>query len=358
MIFRLSNDQLREQRTSPTPHTTPEPGNYKELSDSKSHSSSDGEQKKRPQQKSSPSRSGGRPEGGHGLRVQRKRPSTHEKKQVEISKSTGHLLEQDGKEPQQSQKDSLRPRAQTHHQSRLAFSRTRSGVAISNTAKPVTNPPRSFSPPADLSQRDNTAPPPPSSKPPPLPTSVSHMHRYYANARDTRSSSVGTNEAPRFFPGAYPSQERVHQPLGPSISIPLYANTTGTLEKQRSSSMSYAGQNQRRGHSPHGSNSPPVAGEYQHALDNIVRDAYSNAPSTGVSTGNAHHRQASWPNRVVESGPGSHPLQTAVRGHTQSGTAISSYPWHQAHPRRSVIVEIIKHNSKLFCTSFAFTQLE
>ena len=271
--------------------------------------------------------------------------------------------------------------------SRSRFGRTQSGVTISSTGKSTTTQQRSFSPPANLNsnvgnsldilqQRDSSlsSPPPPLSRPPPLPSNYANQQRrgvhlrkmsspagivhqrlsagsfnstgsedsitseynlpaggqqphdhLYAN-RENRSVSVGTMDAPSFFPNAFPTMERGQHPrLGYTISNPgpIYVNSS-VQDKARAKSMPH-----HQGQTVNMSNGrePGLRDEYHQRLDNFVSHAYSNAPSTG----NGHTRQLSAPGRQLEPNPATHPLQKSVRG---TGTAFSSYPWHNAYPQR------------------------
>ena len=425
MICRLTSDTLGDQRTSPTPCTTPEPGHYQ---DTKSQgSSNEGEQRtpqkekekekrqsrshhKRTRSQGGPKPNSGSPNtdrrflnvspssgsgassisghGGHspsGGSKSSKRRSAHDKKMMMASKSSDMLVESEGVDSEQQQlwyeqqrMDSRRPppggRPLVHPALKSAFYRTQSGVTISNTAKPEPIPQRSFSPPGNFSQRD-TSPPPPTSKPPPLPTDAvqrrtsgdnkrmasarlsgvsiqsmdsgssgdSHtaimsndprqlqQRSDYPYARSGRSHTVGSSEAPQFFPGAFPSMDGGHRRLAPTNSTPMYVNSsTIAQEKARSSSMSY-----QRNRPANVNTSPPLVGEAGHPLDSIVHQAYSNAPGGG----NNHQRQHSCPSKQVDYSTAGHPLQNSVRGGVVpgSGATLSSYPWHQAQ-RRCVCV--------------------
>ena len=323
-----------------------------------------------------------------------KRRSAHDKKTMTVSKSSDQLVETEELDYQQQVRhgQSLRPSAGArgnpalYKVSKSAFHRTQSGVTISSTAKPEPTPRRSFSPPGNVSQR-GISPPVPTSRPPPLPTGAVQQRtsddkrkasssarlsgvsiksidsgssadsltaimsndprlQYQKNlassdypyTRGGRSHTVGTSEAPQFFPGAFPSIDSGHRRLGPTISTPMYANSSavGQENKVRSSSMSY----QRNRPANLSNMSSPLVGEANHPLDSVVNQAYSNAPSS--TSGSTHHqRQHSCPARQVDFSPAGHPLQTSVRGGgvPGSGATLSNYPWHQAQ-RRCVCVYV------------------
>ena len=182
------------------------------------------------------------------------RSSSQETKKMHVSRSSDQLQPEgvDG-----GYRHLLHP-----HVSRNRFTRTQSGATISNTSKVEPLPQRAFSPPAILLQWD-TSPPPPSSKPPPLPhntqrrmaemrvhqqrrlpggsykrtdsegSTTAELYRYsdhiYVN-RGNRSVSVGTTDAPRYFPGAYHT-------IGHTNSTLLYVNNATVKEYTRSSSL-------------------------------------------------------------------------------------------------------------------------
>ena len=397
MIERLTTDTLDDQRTSPTPNTTPEPGQHREteanVSHPKSQSSSDSDLNKRQQQKHqhrSPLKKTSPPsaelEHKTTSHTSKRRSSTHAKKRMSASKSSEQLLEKEHEGERRGGKGELLP--PTHPAlSRSKFGRTQSGVVISNTMS-TTAEQRSFSPPAnlnsnvgnslDMRDRSLSSPPPPLSRPPPLPSNYANQQQrrvhlrkmsspagithqrlsagsfnstgsedsitteYNSNPttsgqqsqehlyvnRDNRSVSVGSMDVPNFFPNAFPTMERgQHTRLGYTISNPgpIYVNSS-VQDKTKSKSMPHH-QSQTM-NSSNGSRE-----EYHQRLDNFVSQAYSNAPSTGSS---GHSRQLSAPGRQLEAGTATHPLQKSVRG---TGTAFSSYPWHNAYPQRKWVVQ-------------------
>jgi len=374
MIERLATDKLDDQRTSPTPNTTPEPGLHK------SQSSSDGDVCKphlhRKHKTSSPSSGEFEQKSGHHSK---RRSGSHSKKRMPASRSSDQLeMEVKSYKEKENERERGGERVPPTHPgiARSKFSRTQSGGVISSATKYTAPQQRSFSPPAKISTsgagnfdalqqrgRSLTSPPPPVSKPPPLPGNIGHQRKMsnptgmfphhhssagstesdgsltteyssrnfeppntrgqqpqehlYVN-RSTRSISAGSIDVPpRYFPGAYPTAESRHHPqLGYSTSTPgpVYMNSTVPTQKARSASMPR--QSVRR--------EPGSREEYhQHPLDNFVSQAYSNAPSTG----NGHVRQVSLPSRQLEQGTAPHPLHNTVRG---PGPSYSNYPWHNA----------------------------
>ena len=368
MIERLATDKLDDQRTSPTPNTTPEPGVHK------SQSSSDGDayrpQQHRKHKKSSPSSAEFEQKSGHHSK---RRSGSHSKKRMPASRSSDQLeMEVQSykeKENERQRRERGGERVPPTHPgiARSKFSRTQSGGVISSATKYTAPQQRSFSPPAIISAsgassfeqrgRSLTSPPPPVSKPPPLPGNIGIGHQrkmsnpvkmfphhrssagstesegsltteytsrnfdpnargqqpqehLYVN-RSTRSVSAGSIDVPpKYFPGAFPTTEsRQHPPLGYSTSTPgpIYVNSTVPTHKARSASMPRQSRDEYN----------------QHPLDNFVSHAYSNAPSTG----NGHVRQVSLPSRQPEQGTTPHPLHNTVRG---PGASYSNYPWHNA----------------------------
>lgn len=362
MLNRVQGDTLHDQKTSPSPRTTPEPTSVTPNSSPPSgkHSPSDGRHRSHSHSKK---KSGsGHKSLASSRSIDPDAHKGHHHGHRERSRSSGKNRGSDGEE-RRSRQDSgsalLKPPASTK------FSRTQSGSSItsSHSRSPELPPKRALSPPAIMSHqpitdyelrlRNNaTSPPPPTSKPPPLPGDatakrLSGSRRMASDARWSNASFRSTDSAssedsdmharvyhgqypdhtyvnrawmqggngqtdqPRYFPRAHSSQmmdQSGNSPPSQQDSGPTYVNTRSYQKSRPSSSKA-------------GSNSPPMPSppsENPHPLDNFVNEASLQAPS-GV-TG---QRKTS------------HPLQNSLsRGPmTASGTQLSSYPWHNAQRR-------------------------
>ena len=158
-IASLQSDTLSDQRTSPTPHTTPEPDSRTPPStrarSSESLLDSPGESRRRA--------------GSAG-----KRPTSNNlsHKMISVSKSIGVFGHAGG--DHRHFKEDVRS-------SRTQFKRVQSGSTISNFQKAQYRPAnRSISPPASFGYDDGKriSPPPPTSKPPPLPKEVKRLNHF------------------------------------------------------------------------------------------------------------------------------------------------------------------------------------
>jgi hypothetical protein len=362
MLNRVQGDTLHEQKTSPSPRTTPEPASLSPNSSppSSKHSPSDGRHR---------SHSHSKKKSGSGHKsltssrsIDPEAHRGHHHGHRERSRSSGKSRGSDGEDRRSRQDALLKPPAPSK------FSRTQSGSSItsSHSRSPELPPKRALSPPAIMSHqpitdyelrlRNNaTSPPPPTSKPPPLPSDaaakrLSGSRRMASDARWSNASFRSTdsassedsdmharvyhgqypdhtyvnrawmqgggnsqNDQPRYFPRAYSSQAMDQSGNGPSSQQdscgPMYVNTRSYQKSRPSSSKA-------------GSNSPPMPSlpseNAQHPLDNFVNEASLQAPGVGG------------PQRKT-----SHPLQNSLsRGPmTASGTQLSSYPWHNAQRR-------------------------
>ena len=368
MIQRLQGDKLDDQRISPEPGSDPKsssedlrgaphgkrsPGEMRQRS-----STLDGHRKRR---------SDGHEHGSHRQLSNSKSIDTnnghHHHHHYHRGRSAGGSRDRESRTTDRQREQYLKPPARGGLSS-TKFSRTQSGSSIShNTTRPPKVAIRSLSPPAvmsydyDMRERSNTSPPPPTSKPPPLPNNAKRLsgsRRMASNARwsgtsfkstDSASSEdsldgprqvnygpIGSDhiyvnrdvrpEQPRFFPRAHPNDAPIYMNSGVQQQ-PQYQQQEWpkSYQKSRPGSSSKAS-----------SNSPPMPSpptEYPHPLDNLVTEAYSNAPSSGS---NNHQRKPSWP------GKQSHPLQTSRGPQSSSAQSLSSYPWHNAHSRRYVYV--------------------
>ena len=367
MIDRIQGDTLHEQKTSPSPRTTPEPNSG--ISPSSSHSDSlekrsPGETRHRSHHHHSRKRGGSAHNSHRALSGSRSiDPEAH---RGHHHRSGGHRdrLRSSGKDHADS--DERKRRHDNYLKpSSPNFGRTQSGSSISSSHKSpaVTPPMRAMSPPASMNRpitdyemrlrNNNISPPPPTSKPPPLPSNAMRMsgpRKVASDARWSNASFRSTDSAssedsdlprqarvhhgsfpdhtyvnkawqmqhhgnsqpdlPRYFPRAHSNLEQAGSLSQPSSQEPgpMYVNTRSYQRSRPSSSKA-------------GSNSPPMPPpptENNHPLDNLVNEAYLQAPS-GV---NGQRKT-------------SHPLQNSLSHGpmTSSGTQLSSYPWHNAQRR-------------------------
>ena len=312
-IASLQGDTLSDQRTSPTPHTTPEPLPTRARSqDDLLDSPSDSRRRANSTGKRSPN------------------TNDFQHKMLTVSKSIGVLGHG------HSRHQSLTPAGPPHnHQSssRNQFKRVQSGSSISNSQRAIHKPAnRSVSPPAGISYEEarrrsgNISPPPPTSKPPPLPkeakrisgggskpqntrwssstktdsvssgesSDVAHndRHRRHPNAEHIYENRPG--EVPQFFPQAHPNQ----------TDGPVYVN--GSQERHRytrNRPINLSSLAKDKNPKPSMMPSPP-RDEHHHPLDNVVNEAYT------------HQKR---------------PGQQGQKRNIQGGTNLSSYPWHTAH---------------------------
>ena len=361
-IFRLQGDGLDDQRTSPTPGSTPEPESIPTPPSQGSGRSSSQDDLLR---KHSPSDMRKRAQS-QGKRT----PSTNElsHKMLSVSKSIdvldhGHHShyhrdkhsrgDREKRSDRHQKHSSEELRVPNHRSSRTQFKRVQSGSSITNPQKEIVNiSNRSLSPPANLGQdalneyrrRSNTSPPPPSGKPPPLPNNVKRLSGGKAttlpNSRWSATSFKSTDSAssedsltadvsrhskhhhqkhngiehtyvnranavdqqPQYFPQAYPAGDKKGD------GGPIYIN--GSVQEkarsyQRNRPVNLSSLSTERNPRPSMMPSPPR--DDTHPLDNLVTEAYAQRKT-------------------------SHPLQnTRGQAHTRSGTNLSSYPWHTAH---------------------------
>ena len=315
-IETLQGDVLSDQRTSPTPHTTPEPQPMRARSqDDLLDSQAQADLRRR-------TNSAGK-----------RSPSTNDlpHKMLTVSKSIGVLGHG------QTRHQSLTPTGPPHsHQSssKHQFKRVQSGSSISNSQRAIHKPVnRSVSPPAGVSYEEarrrsgNVSPPPPTSKPPPLPKEARRMSGGGGKPQNTRwSSSTKTDsvssgdssdvahsdkhrrhqpnaehiyenrpgEVPQFFPQAHPNQ----------TDGPVYVN--GSQERHRytrNRPINLSSLAKDKNPKPSMMPSPP-RDDHHHPLDNVVTEAYT------------HQKR---------------PGQQGQKRNIQGGTNLSSYPWHTAH---------------------------
>ena len=374
MIDRLQGDTLADQKTSPSPRTTPEPGTVPSPNSSPSdqkekHSPGEGRHRSSSHSKK---RSGSAHHSHRSLSGSRSiDPDSYRSHHHHHSSGGGgggHRSRSSGRGHSGGEGEEKRSRHDNYLKPSTQFSRTQSGSSISSShsRSPELPPKRTISPPAALSRpitdyemrlRNNTtSPPPPVSKPPPLPSSAQRMsgsRRMASDARWSNASFKSTDSAssedsdlprharvhhgqytdhtyvnkawlqgsshpdlPKYFPKAHSSS---HIDQGVSLSQPMldsgpmYVNTRSYQRNRPSSSKA-------------GSNSPPMPSppsENPHPLDNLVNEAYLQAPPS-----------------LAGSRKTSHPLQNSLsRGAmTASGTQLSSYPWHNA--RRYVCLSL------------------
>ena len=366
MLDRVQGDTLHEQKSSPSPRTTPEPGGTTPNSSPSSDRRSPSDGRHRSHSHSNKKRSGG--SGGHkslsGTRsIDPEGQRGHHRGHRERSRSSGKSRGSDGEDRRSRHDAHLKPPA-----SSSKFGRTQSGSSIlsSSSRSPESPPKRAHSPPATMSHhqpitdyqlrlRNNmTSPPPPTSKPPALPSEAAkrlsnsrglasdarwsnasfrstdsassedsdlHARVYhgqypdhtYMNRAWTMGGGNSQSDQPRYFPRAHSSNlmdQSGNSPPSQDGGGPTYVNTMRSYRRGKPSS------------SKAGSNSPPMpsppSSENPHPLDNFVSEASLQAPS-----GVAGQRKTS------------HPLQNSLsRGPmTASGTQLSSYPWHNAQRR-------------------------
>ena len=361
MLNRVQGDTLHDQKTSPSPRTTPEPASITPNSSPPSgkHSPSDGRHRSHSHSKK---KSGsGHKSLASSRSIDPDSHRSHHHGHRERSRSSGKNQGSDGEERRSRQDGSsalLKPPASTK------FSRTQSGSSISSShsRSPELPPKRALSPPAMMSHqpitdyelrlRNNaTSPPPPTSKPPPLPGDaaakrISGSRRMASDARWSNASFRSTDSASsedsdmhaRVYHGQYPDHMYVNRAWGNSqTDQPRYfprAHSSNMMDQSGNSPSSQQDggptyvntrsyQKCRPSSSKAGSNSPPMPSppsDNPHPLDNFVNEASLQAPS-----GVAGQRKTSHP----------HPLQNSLsRGPmTASGTQLSSYPWHNAQRR-------------------------
>ena len=363
MLNRVQGDTLHDQKTSPSPRTTPEPNTVAPNSSppSSKHSPSDGRHRSHSHSKK---KSG----SGHKSLASSKSidPDAHKGHHHghrERSRSSGKNRGSDGEERRSRQDALLKPPAAPSK-----FSRTQSGSSISSShsRSPELPPKRALSPPAIMSHqpitdyelrlRNNaTSPPPPTSKPPPLPGDaakrLSGSRKMASDARWSNASFRSTDSASsedsdmhaRVYHGQYPpdhtyvnrawmqaGNSQTDQPryFPRALSSHAMDQSGNSLPSQQDSGPMYVNtrsyQKSRPSSSKAGSNSPPMPSppsENPHPLDNLVNEASLQAPS-------GQQRKTS------------HPLQNSLsRGPmTASGTQLSSYPWHNAQRRYILIL--------------------
>lgn len=361
MIGRLQGDTLSDQKTSPSPRTTPEPAGVTPNTSPSDQQGKHSPGEVRHRSHSHSKKRSGSAQNSHRTLTGSKSidPDAHRghqhggghKGDRDRSRSSGRSRG-DGEEKRSRHDHFLKPSTQ--------FSRTQSGSSItsSHSKSPELPPKRALSPPAAVNRpitdyekhvhNNTTSPPPPQSKPPPLPSGVQRMSgsrrmasdARWSNAsfRSTDSASSEDSDLPRHarvYHGQYPDHTYVNrgwaqqqqqgnsQTEQPRYFPKAYADQSGS-QSQDSGPMyvntrSY--QRSRPSSSKAGSNSPPMPSppsETPHPLDSMVNEAYLTAPS-----GVAGQRKTS------------HPLQNSLsRGAmTASGTQLSSYPWHNAQRR-------------------------
>lgn len=359
MLNRVQGDTLHDQKTSPSPRTTPEPASVTPNSSPPTGKHSPSDSRHRSHSHSKKKSGSGHKSLASSRSIDPDSHKSHHRGHRERSRSSGKNRGSDGEERRSRQDALLKPPTTTK------FSRTQSGSSISSShsRSPELPPKRALSPPAVMSHqpitdyelrlRNNmTSPPPPTSKPPPLPgdaaaNRLSGSRRMASDARWSNASFRSTDSAssedsdmharvyhgqypdhtyvnrawmqggnsqtdpPRYFPRAYSSHmmdQSGNSPLSQQDGGPTYVNTKSYQKTRPSSSKA-------------GSNSPPMPSppsENPHPLDNFVNEASLQAPS-----GVAGQRKTS------------HPLQNSLsRGPmTASGTQLSSYPWHNAQRR-------------------------
>ena len=360
-IVRLQGDTLADQKTSPSPRTTPEPSSGVSSPSDQQEKHSPGEVRHR----------------SHSHSKKRASSAHHSHRSLTGSKSIdpdghrghhhsggGHRSKSSGRS--RGDVEEKRSRHDNHLKPSTQFSRTQSGSSVSSThsRSPELPPKRSLSPPATINRpvtgydmklrNSTTSPPPPTSKPPPLPSNAQRMsgsRRMASDARWSNASFRSTDSAssedsdlpyharvyhgqypdhtyvnrawtqqqgnsqtdqPRYFPKAYSSSyidQGVSHSQPSQDSGPMYVNAKSYQRTRPTSSKA-------------GSNSPPMPSppsENPHPLDNLVNEAYLQAPPPG----GAGQRKTS------------HPLQNSLSrgGMTASGTQLSSYPWHNAQRR-------------------------
>lgn len=364
-IFRLQRDDLDDQRTSPTPGSTPEPdgvptppshgsGRSSSQDDLLRKSPNDMRRRAQSQGKRSPSTN----ELSHKmLSVSRSIDvldhGHHNHNHID-KHSRGERDKRSDKHPRHSTDELRVPQPSHHRSSRTQFKRVQSGSSITNSQKEIVKiGNRSLSPPANLEQdamdeyrrRSNTSPPPPTTKPPPLPNNVKRLsggrsvtthpnprwsatsfkstdsassedsltadpprHTKHRHQKHNGTEHIYVNRAnavdqqPQYFPQAYPAGDKRGD------GNPIYMN--GSVQEkarsyQRNRPINLSSLSTERNPRPSMMPSPPR--DDGHPLDNLVTEAYAQRKS-------------------------SHPLQnTRGQGHSRSGTNLSSYPWHTAH---------------------------
>ena len=358
MLNRVQGDTLHEQKTSPSPRTTPEPASLTPNSSPPTSEHSPSEGRHRSHSHSKKKSGSGHKSLASSRSIDPDAHKGHHHGHRERSRSSGKNRGSDGEDRRSRQDVLLKPPAPSK------FSRTQSGSSITSShssRSPELPPKRALSPPASMSQhqpitdyelrlRNNaTSPPPPTSKPPPLPGDaaakrLSGSRRMASDARWSNASFRSTDSASsedsdmhaRVYHGQYPpdhnyvnrawTQGSNSQTDQPRYFPRAYSSHTVDQPSQQDGGPTYVNmrsyQKSRPSSSKAGSNSPPMPSlpsDNQHPLDNFVNEASLQAPS-GVT---GQQRKTS------------HPLQNSLsRGPmTASGTQLSSYPWHNAQRR-------------------------
>ncbi len=388
MIQRLSNDELADQRISPSP-ITPEPtGSDQRSSSDDLKNLSPGEMRKRTQSQG-----------------KRRSPNTHHQHHrplaasksidsIDTSPPSSSHHHQGGsssrgkdrhyreKRPS-SRENMLRPPGVTQQQQKsMQITRTQSGGSMLSNGSSSSSAsasasasnhrhhhhhhhPRSLSPPANVGSssasstrgpsaqalRSQTiSPPPPTSKPPPLP---SHAKRPGVSSRVAQPPPSA-----RWSGVSFKSTDSASSEDSLTADLPRHprqhgGSLEGGLEMRPAPAAPGGVQYFPRAHPPNQQNpqfgmaaraggngnqgDPPT--DYP---DGGMKNAYNAgmATSTSSSAGNLavsssqHLRKTSWQGtKPMDYSNASHPLQMSVsRGHSQSiGSTLSSYPWHNAH---------------------------